>query len=402
MSLEKIRLIGKHICALFLFSIAAIMISTPAYAETTEDGIKYVLDGGSITITGYSGNRDYLNIPDSIDGHEVTAIKDLAFAQNKTIKKVRIPLSINQIGVNPFFGCKNLVVIFTPPENKLFSTLDGCLYQIDTKELISVPDHFYSLHVPDGIQIIGERAFAGNTVLEVVIPSSVTKIGKEAFSGCKNLSDINTLHCNELGAEAFKNCQALKLIEFSEGLKEIPVGAFGNCSSLKRVTLPESLTVIADYAFGDCEKLSDIKLGNVEIIGDNAFSKCSSLSRLELPESLRQIGLCAFLKCNSLREISIPESVSVIPSMAFSNCESLSTVNLPSQLKEIGTSAFVSCDALNFIDIPPSVNKIGVSAFATDYYSFMTVEPGSYAEEYAVKNTLSYFYPDSYDWLNAS
>ena len=45
--------------------------------------------------------------------------------------------------------------------------------------------------VPDGVTIIGDKAFKGNeTIQEVVISDSVKRIGNRAFYGCKNLQKV--------------------------------------------------------------------------------------------------------------------------------------------------------------------------------------------------------------------
>lgn len=104
--------------------------------------------------------------------------------------------------------------------------------------------------VPDGVEDIGEAAFHGKTMTEVILPDSVKNIGYEAFSDCPNL----------------------KTITFPESVRYIGQWAFLRCTSLEQAILPKGLEGIGFAAFAGCTALSDIWLPTtVRMVGDSVF-----------------------------------------------------------------------------------------------------------------------------------
>ena len=49
---------------------------------------------------------------------------------------------------------------------------------------------FTSVEIPEGVETIGDNAFAGNNFTEIVIPSTVKSIGKYAFSTKNTLNEM--------------------------------------------------------------------------------------------------------------------------------------------------------------------------------------------------------------------
>ena len=115
---------------------------------------------------------------------------------------------------------------------------------------------------------IGEGAFEGNTVLDVIntYNSIITVIRARAFMNCSNLSKIDGIHANltTIEAEAFSG------------------------SGLTEFTFPECLTTIQDNAFSNCGRLtidlSDIPT-SVTSIGTNAFNNVHLTATLTDTES---------------------------------------------------------------------------------------------------------------------
>lgn len=95
---------------------------------------------------------------------------------------------------------------------------NACCYRENMKHLI----------LPDGIKVIGVRAFEENAFLEdVTLPDTLESIGAAAFQYCYNL----------------------KGIMIPEGVKTIGNSAFWQSSFLRTVMLPGSLEKIEDDAF---------------------------------------------------------------------------------------------------------------------------------------------------------
>jgi hypothetical protein len=111
--------------------------------------------------------------------------------------------------------------------------------------------------IPDGVTIIGERAFPNrfdlmNNPWTVTIPEGVTDILDEAFFGCGGLTSVtfpNSL--KNIGNSAFSGCFYFDTVSIilPEGLTNIGANAFGGCGGLISITIPESVVHIGEDAF---------------------------------------------------------------------------------------------------------------------------------------------------------
>jgi len=162
-------------------------------------------------------------IPDS-----VTSIGDGAFSDCSGLTSVTIPASVTSIGRSPFVGCP-LTYIAVAPNNRVFESIDGVLFDKQQKMLVSYPfarEGAYA--IPEGVLHIGNDAFSDCTSLtNVIIPDSVTSIGNWAFSGCSSLTSVI----------------------IPDSVTSIGNGAFFHCAGLTSVTTPASVTSIGDFAF---------------------------------------------------------------------------------------------------------------------------------------------------------
>lgn len=93
---------------------------------------QFSVDGGAVTITGYTGNSKDVTIPSSINGSPVTKIGDGAF-QNTDISALTIPSSVKEIGWFAFSGCKELKSVSVPSSVTSigYGAFDNCSAQIE-------------------------------------------------------------------------------------------------------------------------------------------------------------------------------------------------------------------------------------------------------------------------------
>ena len=134
---------------------------------------------------------------------------------------------------------------------------------------------------------IGDMAFYGSDVFNILIPDSVTSIGESAFEGCERLY----------------------ILIIGNKLTSIGDRAFYGCTSLKDVDIPNGVTSIGKSAFEGCERLTLLTIGNkLTSIGYSAFYGCTSLKSVTIPNSVTTIEEAAFGE-NQLTSITIPSNV---------------------------------------------------------------------------------------------
>ena len=74
----------------------------------------------------------------------------------------------------------------------------------------------------------------------------------------------------------------------------------------------------------------------------------------------------------------------------FEYCIGLTSIEIPSSIISIGDAGFYNCEYLMSIDIPSSVKKIGANAFEGCDKLVIKGYAGSYAEQYAKENGISF------------
>jgi hypothetical protein len=272
------------------------------------------------------------------------------------------------------------------------STINGdpvvAIYQPKTPEVIE------EVYIPEGIKVIGSRAFEGCTELtSVSIPEGVTNIGNSAFNGCTKLASVSIPNSvTAIEQFAFGGCIALTSVNIPDSLEFIDIdhNPFEECARLTEIkvgasnttyadvdgvlfdkaltklifcpkgkqgtyTIPASVTEIVQDAFTDCTELTDVSIPNgVQSIN---FSGCISLASVTVPDSVTDVN---FVGCTSLADIALSDNVTI---MYFEGCTALKNVNIPKGVKEISPSAFKNCTGLKNVTLPKGLTSIRSEAF---------------------------------------
>ena len=105
------------------------------------------------------------------------------------------------------------------------------------------------ISLPDGIEYIGEFAFASSSIKNIEIPDSVTTIGAEAFTGCRNLERVVlSKNIKVLDEYVFAYCEKLTTLEIPDSVKRIEHSVFFE-TSIESVILSKNVKEIDLYAF---------------------------------------------------------------------------------------------------------------------------------------------------------
>ncbi|MFA9375111.1 MAG: leucine-rich repeat protein [Lachnotalea sp.] len=131
-----------------------------------------------------------INLPKSL-----ISIKNGAFFQCG-IFNIEIPENVENIEVGAFSACIRLTEINVNNNNAVYYSIDGVLYEKNTKKLLRYPAGKADIEftVPSGTCSISEFAFSTCTKLsQIVIPESVSSIGNYAFDRCIGMKQITFL-----------------------------------------------------------------------------------------------------------------------------------------------------------------------------------------------------------------
>ena len=329
-------------------------------------------DNTTVTITGYVGSSEDVNIPSSINGLTVTKIGSNCFSNNDVIKTVKIPKSVKAIGERAFALC-------------------------DLLESVSVSG--------SGLETIWGEAFRGcKSLTDVKLPDSLQYIRYLAFEGCKSLSSIKLpKNLKSIWSNAF--CEtALKEIEIPENVDYIHGDVFDFTDSLEKITVSASNKEYSSvdgvlYNKDKTELLycphqkTSVKIpATVTSIGHQAFKR-SLIESVSIPSSVTEIGSEAFIYCGKLKKVTVPGSVSTLHSGVFYGSD-VSEFTLEEGITEINEKALGS-DPTKKIYIPQSVKLISDLAFDDIYrgrpeYNTIIGYEGTEALEYAKRNSVSF------------
>lgn len=128
---------------------------------------------------------------------------------NVDLQEVNFPKTLKKVPGGIFNNSPRLKEFSLDPENPYFSIIDSALCSKDGKTIYSGP-YFYTCRydVPEGIEVIAERAFSYLPELSHIgLPSSLRTIESRAFQGCKSLTFIQIpagvykVHIDALWAE---------------------------------------------------------------------------------------------------------------------------------------------------------------------------------------------------------
>lgn len=279
----------------------------------------------------------------------VGSIGESAFQENQAIISVTIPEGVEMIGYRAFYGCENLTSV----------SISSTIEKWQPKK--------------DSISFLDNEAFKNCTALtNLQLADKLETLGYSSFMGCTALESITLpSHLNTFYDRTFQDCTGLKKLILPEGMTELGCLAFFGCTSLEEITIPSTITNFSRTkfqnlaatphdcnAFKDCSSLKKVTFaeGLTTLEQSNLFSgDCHSLKSVTIPSSVKNISY-AFSDCKYLEEIILPDNLEKIDDNAFSNCSSLKEIHIPSSVKEVGQYCFQGCSSITSITFPENMS----------------------------------------------
>ena len=361
-------------------------------------------------------------VPEGIYG-----VRTGAFQCAANLIKLTLPASLKESPSSAEFtgysSAAKLANIEVAAGNTAFKSIDGVLVSLDGKKLIAYPNakpgaasslpayqgvigqpSASVYKIPDGVEIVGQAAFAqvnGLTAIElnevkklekgafdkqtklrnVRLGSSVDTIEEGAFGGNQNLTafDVDPLNPNYISDDGvIYNADKTELVLFPGGkggeyttlptTTKIRRRAFYYNNVLAKVNFNKDLEVIDGDAFQATTELKNITFeapARVKSIGTFAFQG-SGLTELNIPASLQTVDWSAF-GFSKLKKITVADGsrLQSINKEAFNGCKDLEefTFEGSSTLNKIQKDAFSGDDKLKSFVIPEKVTVLERGAF---------------------------------------
>ncbi len=178
-------------------------------------GLTSISLANSVKEIGNWGFYNCYTLPSVVLSEGLTTIGIAAFLLCGSLKEIEIPASVSFIGGSALSECIKLEAIHVHPDNVVFSSDKGILYDKDKTELLLYPimKSSNTFEIPGTVKKIASSAFLKSNLTSISIPNSVTEIGESAF---------------------------------------------GSCTKLTSITIPISVTVIYDHAFQECTSLEEV------------------------------------------------------------------------------------------------------------------------------------------------
>ena len=166
-------------------------------------------------------------------------LSEFGFSHLLKLQSVKLPASLTSINYAMFHFCLSLESIDVDPENPVYTTVDGVLYNKSVTELVHYPlgkkDKTYT--VLAGVKRIEQRAFeAVRNLEEIILPDTLETIGFGAFMGAP---DLNTVH-------------------LGNGVVTIDDYAFYRVDHVPTITIPGTVKYIGEWAFGYRPYFTDV------------------------------------------------------------------------------------------------------------------------------------------------
>ena len=269
------------------------------------------------------------NMTEATIGSGVKSIGRDAFTSCHKLTGIHIPANVTSVDNEAFLFTEALSSITVAADNPVYDSRNGCnaIIETATNKLIK---GCKNTTIPDGIVILGDRAFAWVSDLgKVEVPNSVTTIECSVFYTCKGLTEVT----------------------IGDGVTELPGFTFGYCEDLLTVTLGKGLKKLDDAVFHDCFGLKTVNFasdGQLTSIGRYTFYR-TAIEKLEIPNSVTSLGQGVFSWMQSLKELILGDGITTTPFEMLYQSPNVESITFPASITNLSGMYKTSLEKLDNI-----------------------------------------------------
>ena len=192
-------------------------------------------------VVGRSMFQDCDKLEEIILPNTAKVIEEDAFSGCASLAVLMLPDDL--VEYNPSAGCEALREFRVSALNDRFRVEEGVLFDATGDSLLAYPcgkeAELYA--IPEGVKVIGKRAFRSARINEVSIPASVKTLGEAAFSRSALGKVVIPDEVRYLLQSTFQDCQRLSSVTIGAGVWSIGASCFAGCPL-------EEIFVLADRA----------------------------------------------------------------------------------------------------------------------------------------------------------
>lgn len=286
------------------------------------------------------------NITGTLSLDNARAVGDFAFANNKNIKEIIFPETLQSIGEYAFYGNTKLESVTVKAEKVKYGpyVFAECtsLTEIEINTGVIPTGAFNGAEklskviIGKDVASIGEYAFKDTAITAFTVAE-----GNKTFKAQKDQSYLVSADGKTLLLVAPYVKGEFKPTE--QTITTIGKGAFSSngrrASGVTHIVMP-NVTVVEDYAFAYCNFLESLQLGKLTYIGDYAFFNSNIGEYCDIPalDSVKEIGKYAFAY-TKITSLNVPDGM-IIGEGAFTECSKLQSVVIGNNVT-IGKAAFL-------------------------------------------------------------
>jgi hypothetical protein len=207
-----------------------------------------------------------------------TSIGEDVFRRTKSLKRIRIPASVIQIGDGAFDEATSLREVIFEEGSRL--------------------------------EVIRNHAFCYTESLTTIrIPASVTHFGDGVFQNARNLREVIIEEGSRLqyiGDNVFREATALETFRIPAGVTQLGYGVFCDATSLQTIHIPRLIRVLNIRVLSKTPSLREVTFepgSLLETIKAAAFHSATALETIRIPRGVTEIHEEAFTDTTNLREI---------------------------------------------------------------------------------------------------